>query len=173
MDNWITLWNMYFGTLDKHVAAEWLKELSYRKADADPDELSHVVRAMEKDKNCPRRPTLRDLKAAIWRHRDEQKQWAREHESPADGPVDCRLCGGSGLLCFTCEMSPAGGVRLGTIRLGDAGAPGLVSCPCECDRGRRMYQCDSRITDAVVALHRRGVRVPDPKRREAERADLW
>ena len=171
MDEWVRLWLLYFGVKIERPQ-EWLDELKERKCDPRDGELVHVVRWMEKRRKASdRRPTLSDLKDAIWAHRDEAKKYAREHESPA-GPVDCRLCGGSGLLCFTCETSPAGLVRLATIRLGKAGAPGLTSCPCDCDRGRRMYPCDPRITEAVVALYRRA-RVSEPKRREVERADLW
>jgi len=174
MDEWQRLWGLYFFALSDATAKEWLAELDARKCTPREGELVHVVRWMEKRrKSSDRRPTLGDLKDAIWARRDEAKEYARKQDGAPGGAVDCGLCGGSGLLCFNAELTAAGLVRMSTIRLGTVGHCGLVSCPCECDRGRRMYQCDDRITDAVVALYRHWVRVPEPKRREVERADLW
>ena len=155
------LFAKYFYDINEEQAREWISSLAveWHVRSLSDLEMCDVIMNMIKDKDCPRKPNLRDILHGIVNYRKSKRRIAEEFSNLKMST--CRYCGGSGSLVFNAEIRNGNAVW-DTIAIVKEGCiiHGHASCPCGCERGEKLQKqmnADDRLRKRVLQLHREAV----------------
>ena len=162
------MFTSYFYEVSDEQWQSWIDDLAseWNVKMLTDGEMCRVVKHMVGGKDCPRRPTLRDLLQGIRSYRKYADSIRKDFESPET--YSCAICHGSGLMQFHGLANEGGNLVFSSIRVDDGGEyHANATCPCKCAKGQdkqRQQNANAdwqvRLQSKVFDLYRAMLKIP-------------